>query len=291
MSICWNYFKVFFSYHILFLKENLQMKKDGHIHTPFCPHGTEDAFEKYIEKAIAHNFDEITFTEHAPLPKNFIDPTPDQDSGMKESDLLAYFQQLKQLKQHYQSQIKINIGLEVDFIVGYEQETRDFLNTYGSYLDDAILSVHFLQYEDTYDCIDFSDEVYLSFAEKVGGIQAMYSLYYNAVKRSIDVDLGPFKPKRIGHPTLIHKFQHAHNETIDDLQQIEMLLLHMKNKGYELDLNSAGLSKPFCKEPYPPFESIRYAQSIQLPLVFGSDAHTAKDLHQHFQTINGKLNL
>ena len=152
------------------------------------------------------------------------------------------------------------------------------------------MSVHFLQYEDTYDCIDFSDEVYLSFAEKVGGIQAMYTLYYNAVKRSIDVDLGPFKPKRIGHPTLIHKFQHAHNETIDDLQQIEMLLLHMKNKGYELDLNSAGLSKPFCKEPYPPLESIRYAQSIQLPLVFGSDAHTSKDLHQHFQTINEKLN-
>ena len=45
------------------------MKRDGHIHTPFCPHGTTDSFETYIEKAIANNFTEITFTEHAPLPQ------------------------------------------------------------------------------------------------------------------------------------------------------------------------------------------------------------------------------
>ena len=28
------------------------MKRDGHIHTPFCPHGTKDTFEEYIEKAL-----------------------------------------------------------------------------------------------------------------------------------------------------------------------------------------------------------------------------------------------
>ena len=27
----------------------------------------------------------------------------------------------------------------------------------------------------------------------------------------------------------------------------------MKFAGYELDLNSAGLSKQYCQEPYPPF--------------------------------------
>lgn len=267
------------------------MKKDGHIHTPFCPHGSKDAFELYIEKAISNNFDEITFTEHAPLPKGFIDPTPEQDSGMDEKDLLDYFQQLKQLKERYQSQIRINIGLEVDYIVGFEQQTRDFLNTYGHYLDDAILSVHFLQHEGQYDCIDFSKEVYLNFAEKVGGIKVMYSQYYETVKKSIDVDLGPYKPKRIGHPSLIHKFQLAHNEVIDDQMQIKALLDHMKTNGYELDVNSAGLSKSLCKEPYPPYEAINYARAIQVPLVFGSDAHTAKDLHQHFHTLIQKLNL
>ena len=59
----------------------------------------------------------------------------------------------------------------------------------------------------------------------------------------------------------------------------------MKTADYELDLNSAGLSKPFCKEPYPPLPFIEYAKSIELPLVFGSDAHVAKDLHQHYNII------
>lgn len=52
------------------------MKKDGHIHTPYCPHGTLDPIHLYIEKAIQNGFREISFTEHAPLPSNFIDPTP-----------------------------------------------------------------------------------------------------------------------------------------------------------------------------------------------------------------------
>ena len=26
------------------------MKCDGHIHSPYCPHGTSDSFKQYIEK-------------------------------------------------------------------------------------------------------------------------------------------------------------------------------------------------------------------------------------------------
>jgi histidinol-phosphatase (PHP family) len=258
------------------------MKKDGHIHSPFCPHGSQDSFESYIEKAIAHQFEEITFTEHAPLPKNFIDPTPDKDSGMKLEHLLPYIEQLSVLKKKYENEIKINIGLEVDYIVGYEEETTNFLNTYGPYLDDAILSVHFLKINDEYTCIDYSDAVYFEFAKKIGSIKAMYDLYYETVLKSITADLGPYKPKRIGHPTLIHKFQLGHNEHIDDKKQIQHILKEMQLAQYELDVNSAGLSKLLCKEPYPAFEHIAYAKQIGVKLVFGSDAHVAKDLHQHY---------
>ncbi|WP_431027531.1 histidinol-phosphatase HisJ [Lysinibacillus sp. LZ02] len=261
------------------------MKKDGHIHTPFCPHGSPDLFEHYIEKAIKYHFTEITFTEHAPLPPSFNDPTPDQDSGMDANHLQSYLLQLNDLKSHYKNKIHINIGLEVDYISGYEKETRAFLNEIGPQLDDAILSVHFLQYENEYCCIDFSDEVYLQFAEKVGGIQQLYDLYYETVWASITADLGPYKPKRIGHPTLIHKFQHAHQQQIDDDAQVKEIFHLMKKSNYELDLNSAGLSKPLCREPYPPYHLIDYAKEMNLPYVFGSDAHTVKDLHQHYNII------
>lgn len=261
------------------------MKIDGHIHTPFCPHGSKDCFEMYIEKAIENNFTHISFTEHAPLPPSFDDPTPDKDCGMDQKLLQSYFESLKTLKLQYKNQININIGLEIDYISGFEQQTKQFLNNFGPLLDDAILSVHFLQWENEYCCIDFSKEVYLDFANKVGGINNLYELYYKTVRDSITADLGPYKPRRIGHPTLIHKFQHAHKQSINDDEQIKSIFHLMKEQNYEMDFNSAGLSKPLCKEPYPPLHLFDYAKSIGLHCVFGSDAHTAKDLHQHYHIL------
>lgn len=26
--------------------------KDGHIHSPYCPHGSKDDFEKYVQRAM-----------------------------------------------------------------------------------------------------------------------------------------------------------------------------------------------------------------------------------------------
>lgn len=264
------------------------MKRDGHIHSPFCPHGTEDTFEQYIEKAIESGFTQITFTEHAPLPTNFKDPTPDKDSGMNPKHLKPYIEKLTELKEVYSKDISIHIGLEIDYIVGYETETRAFLDIVGPLLDDAILSVHFLKWNDEYCCIDFSKDVFLEFASKVGSVEEIYNLYYETIKKSIDANLGRYKPRRIGHPTLVHKFQLAHGEKIQDEQQIKDILTYMKEKGYELDVNSAGISKEFCKEPYPSFEMIQFAQSIDLSMVFGSDAHSVKDLHQHYDKIYSK---
>ncbi|MEK4255010.1 histidinol-phosphatase HisJ [Ureibacillus sp. FSL K6-2830] len=261
------------------------MKKDGHIHTPFCPHGTADSLEGYIEKAIQHQFTDITFTEHAPLPANFVDPTPEKDSGMKPDLLPTYIDTLHKLKQQYEKDITIHIGLEVDYIVGYENETKNLLNSVGPFLDDAILSVHFLKWKDEYVCIDYSEQEFMKFVEKVGSVEAIYELYYDTVIQSIEVDLGVYKPRRIGHPTLVHKFQHAHKVHVDDEQRIKEILNKMKAFGNELDVNSAGLSKKYCLEPYPPFPMIEYAKSIHLPLVFGSDAHSINDLHQHYEKI------
>lgn len=121
------------------------MKRDGHIHTHFCPHGTKDSTKSYIEKAIKSGFTDISFTEHAPLPTNFTDPTPDKDSSISMDQLMPYVEEITQLKNSYEKDIRIRVGLEVDFIAGYENEIRSFLNDIGPSLDDAILSVHFLQ--------------------------------------------------------------------------------------------------------------------------------------------------
>src|SRR4051794_34727528 len=104
---------------------------DGHVHTPFCPHGTPDSIPQYIEAAIEMGIKGLSFTEHAPLPNGFCDPTPDQDSAMSAENLPKYLEELRFLKNYYKNAIAINIGLEVDFIKGWEQETKAFLNEIG----------------------------------------------------------------------------------------------------------------------------------------------------------------
>lgn len=261
------------------------MKRDGHIHTPFCPHGTKDDLHAYIEKAIESGFGDISFTEHAPLPSSFEDPAPVKDSGMSFKNLHPYLDAIKQAKDAYKNDIHIRVGLEVDYITGYETETRAFLDEFGPLLDDSILSVHFLHVNSEYYCMDYSKEVFMEIAHQAGSVEAVYQLYYDTVEASIAADLGRFKPKRIGHPTLVHKFQLAHGEKIDDSHRIKQILGRIAESGCEMDLNGAGFSKPDCLESYPPARFIPFAESLGIPLVFGSDAHSVNGLHKHY----GKL--
>ena len=259
------------------------MKRDGHIHTAYCPHGTNDSLESYIEKAIQSGFTDITFAEHAPLPASFTDPTPLQDSAMKREDLPAYLDELSRVKDAYKKDIRIRTGLEVDYIQGFEHQIRTFLEDVGPSLDDAILSVHFLRVGEDYICADFSKDAFMELAGKAGSVEAAYELYYDTVESSIRSDLGNYKPKRIGHPSLIRKFQRAHGQQVDDSARIRRIIALIEKAGYEIDMNGAGFSKPDCLESYPPLAFIDHARSLGVPLVFGSDAHSVKGLHKHYE--------
>ena len=100
------------------------------------------------------------------LPANFVDPTPEKDSGMKPELLSTYIETLSQLKQQYKKDINIHIGLEVDYIVGYEKETKKFLNMLALLLMMRSLSVHFLKWKDEYVCIDYSETEFYEICRK-----------------------------------------------------------------------------------------------------------------------------
>lgn len=276
-----NYFRIFPSFHIILLKEgDFSMKKDGHIHTPYCPHGTKDSLEKYVERAIFLGFKEISFTEHAPLPEGFIDPTPEQDSAMKLGELENYLEDISKIKHKYRNELIINVGLEIDFIEGYESEIERFLYQYGPRLDDSILSVHFLKFQEQYDCVDYSPDVFEQMIKKYGSLEEVYRIYFQTVLQSVQCDLGPHKPKRIGHLTLVKKFQRKFPAPREFSQEICTILTAVQLKGYELDYNGAGVQKPLCKEPYPPSDIAREAIKRNIPLIYGSDAHQIKELGQ-----------
>ena len=93
----------------------------------------------------------------------------------------------------------------------------------------------------------------------------MYKLYYKTLLDSITSHLGIYKPKRIGHITLVHKFQHAFTEVVDDYEEIVAILMEIKNQQLQLDVNSAGIAKPYCLESYPAPSYIQLAKQLGIP--------------------------
>ncbi|MBM7701197.1 histidinol-phosphatase HisJ [Metabacillus iocasae] len=261
------------------------MKADKHLHTPFCPHGSADTFEQYINQALSLGFNEISFTEHAPLPEGFIDPTPLKDSAMSRSHMEQYISQLEHLKKSYANDIKIHIGLEVDYIINFEKQTTILLEEYGPYLDDSILSVHFLTQGDQYYCLDYSDDEFARIIHLFSGVEHVYEAYYQTVLKSIQAELGKHKPNRIGHVTLVHKFQKRFPCKKNFKGTITTILDEIKRRQLQLDYNAAGLYKPFCQEAYPPSWIVKEAQKKKIPLVYGSDAHCSKDLGQGYTSL------
>ncbi|GLB58522.1 histidinol-phosphatase HisJ [Cytobacillus sp. NCCP-133] len=256
------------------------MLKDGHIHSSYCPHGTKDSLEDYVERALELGFQEISFTEHAPLPEGFSDPAPASDSAMRQENLEQYFDEISRVKSAYKGKIKINAGLEVDFIEGFDNEIRRFLNKIGKFLDDSILSVHFLKHDYQYDCLDYSPDVFGKMVRQYGSIERVYENYFRTLLLSIRSDLGPFKPKRIGHITLVKKFQKKYPVEREFKDEIIQILSEIQIQGYELDYNGAGFTKPLCKEPYPPDWAAEEASNKGITLIYGSDAHQAKEMGQ-----------
>ena len=267
-------------------KSSFLSRRDGHTHTEFCPHGSRESTELFIQRAIELGFETYSLTEHPPLPAHFHDPAPDKSCGMVPEDLESYLSHAKKLSDRFSSQIFLKVGLEVDFIPGFEDATRQLLQQVGSELADSVLSVHFLPGKGGWRCVDYSAEDFKDgLLDFYGSIEAVHEAYWLAVQQAIETDLGPFKPRRIGHLSLVHKFQKKFAlpnpkqfqpkvcEILDQIQAREM----------ELDLNAAGLFKPDCQEIYPPAWILRQAIQRKIPLIYGSDAHSVQGVGQGFE--------
>lgn len=261
---------------------------DGHIHTPFCPHGTTDSLEQYVEQALLMGLKIITFTEHAPTPGRFVDPTPEKNSAMSIEELELYLKTIHQLKASYHKRLDIKVGLEIDYLAGYESETIDLLEPFAHLLDETILSQHFLQVGGKLLPVDFSPETFDELVQHLGSFEAVVRFYYEEFATGLHYPWERLKVKRIGHLDLPIKYQLNYawkrNHVIDSERQ----LLHaIASRGFGLDLNTAGLRKPACQQVYAEAVIIEATQ-LGIPFVLGSDAHLASDVGFNFKEMKQK---
>lgn len=288
-----------------------KIRRDGHIHTPYCPHGSADVYEQYIHKilngksrgisetqegavpafrpyvdtAIREDLDEISFTEHMPFPCYFTDDKAYLDCCAMNKNLVPdYFSDLRKIRNEYAGRIRIHTGFEVDFLDGYEEKTAELLNSYGSELTDGILSVHFVRYGNKIYDIDVRDGF-----EKVlgltGSVEAVYDLYYQTLLKAVTSDLGNYKPRRIGHPNIIRMFRLLYPTDYENKDLLQKIVLEIKERGYEVDADTAGLRKPYCRELYLSGYFKKLVEEKHIPVVYGSDAHFPDDVGKNFDQL------
>ncbi len=234
---------------------------DYHIHTKRCGHAVGEMAD-YVREAISCGFDEIGFNDHLPL---------NGDSGKKQGlsmlldELPNYINDVVDLRKLF-PEIKIRLGIEADYTPDSESYTRELLAEYD--FDYVMGSVHYIgawafDHPGEREKWDSKD------------VDLVYKEYFELLRKSAQTSLFDI----IGHCDLVKKFgNRPNNEISQDLADTAKVF---KECGVAIEINTSGLRKP-VNEIYPSCDILKIYRKYDIPIVFGSDAHTPDDVGRDF---------
>jgi len=233
------------------------LRVDLHNHTTLCNHAT-GTIEEYIKKAIELDIDIFGFSDHAPMIYE-----PEYRMSLTQSKW--YEQNILDLKEKYKDQIDIKLGYEVDFMSNPKFIELQIINANVDYL---IGSVHFLDKQD--DLWGFDNPAFIKNYEH-SDIDKIWEDYFQAISKMVQT--GYFDI--VGHLDLIKVFKYLPNKDIKTIAYKTMK--DIKKSNMVLEINSAGLRKPI-KEQYPSKQLLELAFELDIPITFGSDAHSVDQI-------------
>ena len=235
------------------------MRIDYHTHHERCGHAV-GKLEEYVQRGIAIGLSQIGLSDHMPLLH--VDPAEYYpEMAMPMDELPRYVEECFSLKERYRGQIDVRVGLEGDYIEGFESEIRSIVERYP--WDYVIGSVHFLG---EWDITDFRQTHHWEGKD----ILEVYRQYYDAVSKSAASGLYDI----IGHSDVIKRFGYVPplEQTEERIALEDAALQAVAKSGCAMELNASGLSKP-CAEMFPSRRMLTEAIRLGVPLTMGSDAH------------------
>ncbi|KAE8560916.1 histidinol-phosphatase (PHP family) [Paenibacillus jamilae] len=251
------------------------MKIDYHTHHSRCGHAI-GSLEEYVQQGIRLGLDQLGLSDHMPLvhvePANYY-----PEMAMPMDELPRYVEECLELKERYKGQIDIRVGLEGDYIEGWEREIEDIIHAYP--WDYVIGSVHFLG---EWDVTDFRQVHHW----EGKNVLEVYRTYYDAVSKAAATGLYDI----MGHLDVIKRFgHHPKPEEKEELRELERSALSaVARSGRAMELNASGLSKP-CAEMFPSRRMLGEAFTLGIPLTIGSDAHDPAKLAEHLEKARALL--
>lgn len=238
------------------------MRVDFHNHTVLCNHAT-GTVDEYLQRAIEIGIDVYGFSDHAPM--NY-----DPKYRMSFEQKSYYEKMILDAKEKYKNDIKVLLAYEVDYLNGYISD--EVMNTKVDYF---IGSVHFLGNKN--EVWGFDNPEYISVYESKD-IDAIWQEYFDAIEAM--AKLGIFDIA--GHLDLIKVFKFLPKKDVRLIAK--NALKAIKKSNMVLELNPAGLRKP-VEEQYPSKELLELAFELEIPITFGSDAHSVAQVGYKYEEL------
>lgn len=233
---------------------------DYHMHTPLCGHALGEPHE-YAQQAIQVGLNEIGFSDHAPFLKS---PLPGITMSMEELPL--YHRMIERVRGEFSGRLAIKIGIEADYIPGFEDQTRALLAAYP--YDYVYGSVHFID-EWAFDNPDERNQW------DRADVNRVYLAYFQLLRKAAESQLFDI----LAHVDLVKKFGHRPSQ--DMSAEIRTIARACRANNVAIEINTSGLRKDI-REIYPSLQTLSIYAQEGVDIVFGSDAHLSTDVGKDF---------
>lgn len=238
----------------------MSLPADYHMHTPLCCHA-EGVPAEYAARAVEVGLSEIGFSDHSPMPQDDFD-----DWRMRLDQLDEYVESVEEVRAA-QTQLRVLLSLEVDYLPGGEDWIRDLAALHP--WDYLIGSVHYLTRQ--WDIDNPKKRARWDTQEP----WAVWAGYAERLRQAVESGLFDI----IGHLDLCKKF--GHRPERDPTPLFRPVLEAAARRGVAIELNTAGLRKD-CREIYPARSILELACELGVPITFGSDAHRPEEVGADF---------
>ena len=250
------------------------IKYNFHTHSQFDD--GKEPLESYVAAAIEKGFEAFGFSGHVPLPLNNYWSLPLKDYP-------DYVAEIRKLKVKYQNQIKLFLGLEIDYIPGVLEDFDGWIK--NTPLDYCIGSVHLVHEPRSGDYwfIDGPAEGYFNGIEKLygGDIRKAVTAFYEQ-----SIEMVKTQPLHIiGH---IDKVKMHNKERFFSQSEpwyvhlMDGLLKAIKEKNVIVELNTRGVYTGKTKEYFPSDFVLERCLHYDIPVMVNTDAHHPGQIENHF---------
>jgi len=209
-----------------------------------------------VEMAVKKNLTHICFTDHFRFPREI----RDYSNKRKHSD--EYYDELRKLREEFVGKIDILIGVELDWVDGYEDW---FVEELGDRDYDFILgSVHWMKNEGRFEVVHSSDGS--------GDDRLFIERYFAEVRKMVEFGLIDC----VAHLDIFRK-RLRDNGLLNEGWYRELVigtLELMKEKGACLEVNCVGWR--ILEEQFPQRWILEEAVRLDVGLTIGNDFHKLK---------------